>query len=114
VDYAQGYALAEPEPLRGDGLRIARPRHAPNHPALAGSGNDSFGGGSGWTDVIQLDVTADPGPDPNSPREITVNGEQVEYDLATNALELDPGSCGTITLSDGSEIMFAGIERIVG
>ena len=77
-------------------------------------GNDSFDGGSGggWTDVIRLDANADPGADPDNPWTISIDGEQVQYDLAAHALELNPDTSGVITLSDGSELTFDGIERI--
>ncbi|MFK7976667.1 MAG: tandem-95 repeat protein, partial [Halioglobus sp.] len=76
-----------------------------------GGGSDYFDGGSGggWTDSIQL--SADP-EDGDSPWSITVDGEQVEYDLASGALELQPDTSGVITLADGSELTFDGIESI--
>ncbi len=77
-------------------------------------GNDTFHGGDGgaWTDVIHLDATADPGADPSEPWTITVDGQEVEYDLAAQALALDPDSAGVISLSDGSELIFDGVEKI--
>ena len=82
-------------------------------------GNDYFNAGTGdggmmggWTDVVQLDATADPNADPNNPWTITVNGVEVQYDLASGALDLDPDSAGVITLSDGSTLTFEGLERI--
>ncbi len=77
-------------------------------------GNEAFHGGQGgdWTDTIQLDASADPGADPNSPWTITVDGEQVEYDLAAHALELSPDSAGVVELSDGSQLTFDGVDKI--
>jgi len=77
-------------------------------------GSDTFSGGEGggWTDVIHLDATADPNADPDAPWTITVDGEELEYDLAAQALELDPNSAGVIELSDGSELTFDGVEKI--
>jgi hypothetical protein len=77
-------------------------------------GNDTFQGGSGggWTDTIQLNADADPNADPENPWTIEVDGNQVQYDLAAHALELNPDTSGVITLSDGSELTFDGIEKI--
>ena len=77
-------------------------------------GNDIFHGGEGggWTDAIHLDATADPNADPNNPWTIEVDGQLMEYDLATHALELNPDTAGVVTLADGSELAFDGIERI--
>ncbi|MFT5172058.1 MAG: hypothetical protein ACI8W7_000222 [Gammaproteobacteria bacterium] len=75
-------------------------------------GNDTFHGGQGWTDTIRLDADADPNADPGNPWEISVNGEEVEYALAMNSLEVDAGLVGVITLSDGSELTFDGVKSI--
>ncbi|RRS34952.1 MAG: hypothetical protein NV67_11930, partial [Gammaproteobacteria bacterium (ex Lamellibrachia satsuma)] len=77
-------------------------------------GNDIFhgGDGGGWTDAIHLDATADPNADPNNPWTIEVDGQLMEYDLAAHALELNPDTAGVVTLADGSELAFDGIERI--
>ena len=75
-------------------------------------GMDTFHGGEGWTDVVQLNALADENADPDNPWTIVVDGVQQEYDLAMGALELDPDSAGTITLSDGSELNFDGVEKI--
>ena len=95
---------------------------AGNDEAYGGSGNDtyvfgledghdSFHGGSGWTDVVQLDTSGM--NDPDNPWVIEVNNEVVEYDLASHALELGPDSSGTITLEDGSQLDFDGVDKIV-
>ena len=76
-------------------------------------GNDEFHGGEGgWTDIIHLDATADPNADPNDPWTITVDGEEVDYDLAAKALDLDPDSSGVVSLSDGSQLTFDGVDKI--
>jgi len=77
-------------------------------------GNDTFqgGDGGGWTDTVQLNANADPDADPENPWTIAIDGDQVQYDLAAHALELNPDTSGVITLSDGSELTFDGIERI--
>ena len=75
-------------------------------------GNDEFHGGEGWTDTIHIDATADPNADPDNPWTITVDGEELEYDLAAGALELDPDTSGIVTLSDGSELSFSGVDSI--
>jgi len=75
-------------------------------------GNDEFHGGDGWTDTIHIDATADPNADPDNPWTISVDGEQLEYDLAAGALELDPDTSGIVTLSDGSELNFSGVDSI--
>jgi len=77
-------------------------------------GNDYFHGGDGgvgWADVIQLDATADTDAGDN-PWTIEVDGVQVEYDLAAQALELAPDTSGVVTMSDGSELIFDGVEKI--
>ncbi len=75
-------------------------------------GNDSFSGGEGggWTDAI--DISAVVANDPNSPWTVEVDGVSLEYDLAASALELNPDTAGVITFNDGSELSFAGVERI--
>ena len=93
--------------------------------ARGGEGNDSYianpfdgsdyfdgGSGGGWTDVIQLNPDADPNADPSNPWTISVDGEQVQYDVADHALSLNPDTSGVITFSDGSELTFEGVERI--
>ena len=75
-------------------------------------GNDYFDGGEGggWTDAI--DVSAVAANDPDNPWTVEVDGVQVEYDIAANALELNPDTAGVITFGDGSELSFEGVERI--
>jgi VCBS repeat-containing protein len=75
-------------------------------------GNDSFSGGAGggWTDTIAL--SADGSSDPDNPWTITVDGQELEYDMAAQALELNPDTSGVVTMADGSELSFEGIEKI--
>ena len=75
------------------------------------SGNDYFDGGGGWTDTVQLDASG--AADADNPWTISVNGSEVEYDLAAKSLELDPDSSGVITLDDGSTLVFDGVDRII-
>ena len=75
-------------------------------------GNDHFSGGTGggWADTIQLGT--DGSDDPSNPWTITVDGQELEYDLAAQALELNPDTSGVVTMADGSELTFDGIEKI--
>ncbi|MBL3529368.1 MAG: cadherin-like domain-containing protein, partial [gamma proteobacterium endosymbiont of Lamellibrachia anaximandri] len=77
-------------------------------------GNDELHGGQGggWTDTIHLNAEADPSADPDSPWTIEVDGQQLDYDMAAHALELNPDTAGVVTLADGSELTFDGIEKI--
>ena len=50
--------------------------------------------------------------DPENPWTITVDGEHVEYDLASHALELNPDTTGVVELADGSSLTFEGVEKI--
>ncbi|MEW8218786.1 MAG: VCBS domain-containing protein [Candidatus Thiodiazotropha taylori] len=70
------------------------------------------GRGEGWTDVVQLNPDADPNADPSNPWAISVDGEQVQYDIADNALSVNPETSSQITFSDGSELTIEGVERI--
>ncbi|MCG7993186.1 MAG: VCBS domain-containing protein, partial [Candidatus Thiodiazotropha lotti] len=70
------------------------------------------GRAEGWTDVVQLNPDADPNADPSNPWEISVDGEQVQYDIADNALSVNPETSSQITFSDGSELTIEGVERI--
>jgi Ca2+-binding RTX toxin-like protein len=73
--------------------------------------NDTFHGGSGWTDVIQLN--ADGMGHTDNPWTIEVDGQVVDYDLASHSLELAPDSSGTIISEDGSQLDFDGVDKIV-
>ncbi|MBT7505508.1 MAG: hypothetical protein HN644_04455, partial [Rhodospirillales bacterium] len=76
----------------------------------AGDGSDFFSGGDGWSDTVQLDATAG---DFGAPGGWDV---QVDGDMAVtqteNTLEFESEASGTITLSDGSELTFEGVDKI--
>ncbi len=91
--------------------------------AWGGEGNDTYvvnpfdgsdyfhgGNGGGWTDAIELSATV--ASDPDSPWTLEVDGIQVQYELASGALELNPDTSGVITFGDGSELAFDGLEKI--
>jgi Ca2+-binding RTX toxin-like protein len=72
-------------------------------------GKDTFDGGEGWTDAIELEV---PNGGDDNPWTIEVDGQNVEYDLADGVIELDADSAGTITYDDGTQLDFDQLERI--
>ncbi len=80
--------------------------------ALGDSDSFSGGNGGGWTDVVNLDVDISSMPDPSDPWTITVNGSEVNYDVAAGFVDLGSDVTGTITFDDGSEVNFDGLERI--
>jgi len=69
-----------------------------------------FHGGAGWTDVILLD---DAGQGPTAPGEDgwTLQSDE-SYTIDGDVLEFDSEASGTITLNDGTEMTFVGVERI--
>jgi Ca2+-binding RTX toxin-like protein len=72
-------------------------------------GKDTFDGGEGWTDAIELEV---PNGGDDNPWTIEVDGQNVEYDLADGVIELDADCAGTITSDDGTQLDFDLLERI--
>jgi VCBS repeat-containing protein len=74
-------------------------------------GSDTFHGGEGggWTDTIQLSSNPE---NADSPWTISIDGNQVDFDMDAGALELQPDTSGVITMVDGSELAFEGVERI--
>jgi predicted thioesterase len=70
------------------------------------------GTGGGWTDVIDLSEALAGAEDPENPWTIMVDGEHVEFDIASHALELNPDTSGVVELADGSELAFHGVEKI--
>ena len=76
--------------------------------------SDTFSGGDdgGWTDVIELDVDIASQPDPDNPWTITIDGNEVSYDVDQGFLDLGPDASGVISFDDGSEINFDGVEQI--
>ncbi|MCO4758467.1 MAG: hypothetical protein KC477_10605, partial [Oceanospirillaceae bacterium] len=93
---------------------------AGNDTIYGGSGSDTyfasgeqglnhFHGGessSGWTDTIHIDV------DEDDVWQIRINDEVVNFDMADQALALNPDSIGIISFADGSELSFDGVELI--
>ena len=76
-----------------------------------GNGNDlvSGGQGGGWTDVIQLENAS--GGAPTAGWTYVIDQGTVETSGA-DFLDLSEDAAGSITLADGSEVSFEGIERI--
>nr|MDJ0945407.1 cadherin domain-containing protein [Kiloniellales bacterium] len=75
-----------------------------------GNGNDLVSGGQGgWTDVIQLENAS--GGTPTAGWTYVIDQGTVESSGA-DFLDLSEDAAGTITLADGSEVTFEGIERI--
>ncbi|MEW5009944.1 MAG: hypothetical protein RPT25_13460, partial [Cycloclasticus sp.] len=72
------------------------------------SGSDIFHAGEGWTNSVQLEATEDS----DNPWEIAVDDAQREYDLAADALELQPDTSGVVTMADGSELSLDGVEEV--
>ncbi|MCG8050815.1 MAG: cadherin repeat domain-containing protein, partial [Candidatus Thiodiazotropha endolucinida] len=101
-------------------LRDFDDSHDLDHEVTEDEANNPFDGanyfdegrGEGWTDVVQLNPDADPNADPSNPWAISVDGEQVQYDIADNALSVNPETSSQITFSDGSELTIEGVERI--
>ncbi len=77
----------------------------------AGGGSDTVygGAGGGWTDMIQLQDTDGSSVDGGWTVTLT-SGVQISDD--GSSITLSDDSAGTITLEDGSEIAFEGIENI--
>jgi Ca2+-binding RTX toxin-like protein len=73
-------------------------------------GQDTFSGGEGWTDSIQLDATNS--VDPDNPWIITVDGQQIAPVDGENFIEFDGDTSGVVTMADGSTLNFDGVERI--
>jgi Ca2+-binding RTX toxin-like protein len=80
----------------------------------AAGDTDSFSGGNGggWTDVVSLDVDISSLPNPSDPWTVTVDGNEVTYDVALGYLDLGPDASGSITFDDGSTVNFDGVEGI--
>ena len=76
-----------------------------------GTGDDTIHGGTGagWTDTIQLQDTDGSAVDAGWTMTLTT-GTQISDD--GSSITLSDDSAGTITLEDGSEIAFDGIENI--
>jgi hypothetical protein len=61
--------------------------------------------------VIDLSDASD--GDASNPWTVSVNGEELEVDMSAGVLELNADTSGAINLSDGSELVFEGVEKIV-
>ncbi len=76
----------------------------------ARSGQDSFDGGRGWTDSVELSADAAAG---NWTVELENGDTYNKADLAgQDELLLDQDSSGSVTLQDGTELTFENLERI--
>ncbi|MBF0342337.1 MAG: type I secretion protein, partial [Magnetococcales bacterium] len=81
----------------------------------AGQGNDSVQGGTGngWLDTIRLEgVDATPGVQLEHVGNWTLE-TSADYSMINGAIQFNHGDAsGVITLWDGSQVAFEGIERI--
>jgi len=76
----------------------------------SGDGADYFHGGDGWSDTIQIDgVDGGPGADAGWAMQVD---EGVGYTETENGIEFDAEASGVITLDDGSELTFDGVEKL--
>jgi hypothetical protein len=76
----------------------------------AGDGADYFHGGDGWSDTIQIDdVMGGPGGDSGWTLQVD---EGASYTQTDNGIQFDAEASGVITLSDGSELTFDGVEKL--
>jgi Ca2+-binding RTX toxin-like protein len=76
----------------------------------AGDGSDYFNGGDGWSDTVQLEGV-DSGPSVDSGWALQVEGRVGDTETE-NGIEFDEEVAGSITLSDGSELTFDGVEKL--
>ena len=76
-----------------------------------GDGADTFHGGAGWADDIRLEDVSG-GPNAGKGWVLTVDGGGT-YTEGANSLTFDSADAsGTITLDDGSEVTFDGVETV--
>ncbi|MDD9877742.1 MAG: LamG domain-containing protein, partial [Magnetovibrio sp.] len=76
----------------------------------AGDGADYFSGGDGWSDTVQIDdVSGGPGGDSGWTLQVD---EGAGYTETESGIEFDAEASGVITLSDGSELTFDGVEKL--
>jgi len=76
----------------------------------SGDGADYFHGGDGWSDTVQIDgVDGGPGADAGWAMQVD---EGVGYTETENGIEFDAEASGVITLDDGSELTFDGVEKL--
>jgi len=76
----------------------------------AGDGADYFQGGDGWSDTVQIDGV-DSGPGGDSGWTLQVD-EGAGYTETDSGVEFDAEASGVITLADGSELTFDGVEKL--
>ncbi|MES9853239.1 MAG: VCBS domain-containing protein [Candidatus Thiodiazotropha sp. L084R] len=77
-------------------------------------GADYFdeGGGDGWADIVQQSPDADTNADPSNPWASAEDNEQSQYEMADNALSVNPETSGEAGLSDGSELSGDGVDGL--
>ena len=75
-----------------------------------GDGSDTFDGGSGWTDTVQLEDVGG-GPDAGAGWTLTTE-EGYTVDADGSGLTFEGEASGTITLQDGSKLDFNGVDKI--
>ena len=71
-------------------------------------GDDTVAGGQGWTDELYLSGAQDS----DQPWTIVVDGQEVDYDLESGGIDLDPDASGYVQMADGTTIDFSEMERI--
>ncbi len=76
----------------------------------AGDGSDYFQGGDGWSDTVQLDGV-DGGPGEAAGWALQVE-DGVGYTQDESGITFDVEASGSVTLSDGSELTFEGVEKL--
>ncbi len=72
-------------------------------------GQDTFHGGEGWTDTINL---SEVGADSDASWTITVDGEQVTPVNGESFIDFGEDTTGVVTMVDGSTLDFDGVESI--
>ncbi|MES9834714.1 MAG: VCBS domain-containing protein, partial [Candidatus Thiodiazotropha sp. DIVDIV] len=77
-------------------------------------GADYFdeGGGDGWADIVQQSPDTDTNDDPSNPWASAEDSEQSQYEMADNALSVNPETSGEAGLSDGSELSGDGVDGL--
>jgi hypothetical protein len=76
---------------------------------MEGHGRDHFDGGTGWTDIVRLDLPAEAIPGVAWTLDLTSGSIEASGD---NYFELTQDSDGVISLASGDEIVFEGLEWI--
>ncbi len=73
-------------------------------------GQDTFHGGEGWTDTINLNEVGT--TDPDAAWTVTVGGEQVTPVNGESFIDFGEDTSGVVTMADGSTLGFDGVERV--